>query len=169
MKTGVALIAAVACGFVTVLLSPVAEGQPKSRHNRIVDLLSRNQVVFGWFTSAKTPEAAKRASEDKKMDFIFFNMEAVASYKPEEVKAFMEAMSAAGLSKNPNEHPLMALMTRLPIFHDDPAAARARTAEMLNLGVDAIVFPDMESAEEAEQAIAAMRYAGARPEDEGWP
>jgi 4-hydroxy-2-oxoheptanedioate aldolase len=90
------------------------------------------------------------------MDFVFINMEAVASYNPSMVKAFLQAMTDAGLKPNPNDHPLI---TRLPIFHDDPVAARERIAEMLNLGVHGIVFPDMESGEEAQQAIAAMRFA----------
>ena len=147
-------------------------GQTKPRHNKIVDLLARNQVVFGWFSTARTPDAAKKAIGDGQMDFVFINMERVQSYQPVEVKAFMQTMSEGGLVKNPNSLPLA---TRLPIFHDDPVAARQRTAEMLNLGVHAIVFPDMESSEEARQAIAAMRYAqkgstapeGVRPDSVG--
>jgi 2-keto-3-deoxy-L-rhamnonate aldolase RhmA len=48
-------------------------------------------------------------------------------------------------------------MLRLPIFHEDPAAARQRVTEVLKLGVHAVVFPDMESADEARQALAAMQ------------
>jgi 4-hydroxy-2-oxoheptanedioate aldolase len=57
-------------------------------------------------------------------------------------------------------------MMRIPVFHDDATAARQRTAEMLNLGAHAIVFPDVETGEEASQAIAAMRLNG-RPDDVG--
>jgi 4-hydroxy-2-oxoheptanedioate aldolase len=142
----------------TVLLGTLtgALEQPKPRHNKIVDLLERNQVVFGLFSPARTPDAAKRAIADGQMDFVFINMERVQSYQPAEVKAFLQTLSENGLVRNPNNLPLA---TRIPIFHDDPVAARQRTAEMLNLGVHAIVFPDMESGEEARQAIAAMRYA----------
>lgn len=126
------------------------------RHNRIVELLSRNRVVFGWFASATDVDAAKRAARDPLMDFVFINMESVASYNPPAVKAFIHGMLEAGLNTNPNDHPLMI---RLPIVHTDPAAARLRTAEILNLGAHAIVFPDMESVEEATQALASMRYA----------
>jgi 4-hydroxy-2-oxoheptanedioate aldolase len=145
------------------------------RHNRIVDVLARGQVVLGWFAPARTPETAAKAAQDKLMDFVFINMERVSSYQPAEVKAFLQALADGGATKNPNDHPLM---TRIPIFHDDPAAARQRIAEMLNLGVHAIVFPGMESEEEARDAIAAMRYAqpagskyaqpaGARPDEVG--
>jgi 2-keto-3-deoxy-L-rhamnonate aldolase RhmA len=141
------------------------EGRRAPRHNRIIDLLSQNKVLLGWFAPARTAEAAKKAAADADMDFIFFNMEQVQSYNPAELKSFMLALQE-GAPKNPNSHPLMA---RLPVFHDDPAAARQRTAEILNLGAHAIVFPAMESREEAEQAIAAMRFApsGTRPDDTG--
>jgi 4-hydroxy-2-oxoheptanedioate aldolase len=162
-----------ACALLSGTLS-VAQTPRQTRHNRIVELLSQGQVVFGWFANARTPEAAQRAARDGLMDFVFLNMEAVRSYNPPEVKAFMQAMADAGMSKNPNDHPLA---TRLPIFHNDPAAARQRIAEMLNLGVHAIVFPGMESADEATQALAAMRYggsgskpaapAGVRPDETG--
>jgi 2-keto-3-deoxy-L-rhamnonate aldolase RhmA len=144
-----------AWALVAAIASPPAHGQPR-RHNRIVELLSQGKVVLGWFAPARTVEAARKAVADPRMDFVFINMEQVQSYRPAEVKAFMEGMVDGGLARNPNDHPLMV---RIPIFHDDPAAARQRVAEVLNLGVHAIVFPDMESREEAEQAIAAMRYA----------
>jgi 2-keto-3-deoxy-L-rhamnonate aldolase RhmA len=143
-------------------LAPGGAAQPlqQRRHNRIIDLLSQGKVVFGLFAPQRTPEQAKRAAADPSMDFVFLNMEQVASYNPSEVRTFLQTMAAAGLRRNPNDHPLMM---RIPIFHEDPAAARQRTAEMLNLGAHAIVFPDMESGEEGSQAIAAMRFSGSRP------
>ena len=56
----------------TVLLATVAltaslAPQPKPRHNKIVELLARNQVVFGWFSTARTPDAAKKAIGDGQM------------------------------------------------------------------------------------------------------
>ncbi|MGH9331948.1 MAG: aldolase/citrate lyase family protein [Vicinamibacterales bacterium] len=166
MRSRAGLIPLIACALAALAGPPLVEGRRAPRHNRIIDLLSQNKIVFGWFAPARTAEAARKAAADSQMDFIFLNMEQVQSYNPAEVKAFMQAMAEDGLSKNPNDHPLM---TRLPIFHNDPAAARQRTAEMLDLGAHAIVFPDLESREEAEQAIAAMRFApsGVRPDDVG--
>jgi hypothetical protein len=117
----------------------------QKRPNPIVDLLAQGKVVLGWFATARTPDAAAKAAADPHMDFVFVNMEQVESYKPDEVKAFMQALGG--------KHPLM---TRLPIFHNDPAAARQRVKEMRSLGVQAIVFPDMESGAEARQALDAI-------------
>jgi 4-hydroxy-2-oxoheptanedioate aldolase len=173
MRSPTAQVAIVACA-VALAAAPDGRSQPQRRHNRLIDLLSRGQVVFGWFATARTPEAARRAAGDTAMDFVFVNMEQVKSYSPPEVRTFLQTMLQSGVSRNPNDRPVM---TRLPIFHDDPAAARQRTAEMLNLGVHAIVFPGMETAEEARDAIAAMRLrqqggskdapAGVRSDDVG--
>jgi 2-keto-3-deoxy-L-rhamnonate aldolase RhmA len=174
-------------GLVALSLAPTVETQPKARHNKIIDLLASGNVVFGWFASVprtagaeqraeqRMLPAAARAAKDPLMDFVFLNMEAITSYNPAMVKAFLQTMADGGISRNPNDHPLM---TRLPIFRNDPVAARQRVAEMLNLGVHAIVFPDMESGEEAQQALASMRYAqpasskfpqpaGVRPDEAG--
>jgi 4-hydroxy-2-oxoheptanedioate aldolase len=163
MRPTLAVPSLICAALVYAMLSP-AHGRQQKRHNRIVDLLSQNQVVLGWFAPVRTPDAAKKAAADQRTDFVFLNMEQVASYNPAEVKAFMQAMQEAGIGRNPNDHPMMV---RLPIFHDDPEAARQRIAEVLNLGAHAIVFPGMESADEATQAIAAMRYSGRRPDQTG--
>jgi len=187
MKSRLPNVVALTAALATVVIGLTGQGQQKPRHNKIIDLLAQRQVVFGWFAAAprsagveqSTEErmlpAAKRAAQDPLMDFVFINMEAVNSYNPTMIKTFLQAMLDGGITKNPNDHPLM---TRIPIFHNDPVAAGERVAEMLNLGVHAIVFPAMESGEEAQQAIAAMRYpqasgskypqpAGVRPNEVG--
>src|SRR5918999_3639371 len=70
--------------------APMTHGQAPS--NRIIELLSQNKVVLGWFAPARTPEAAKRAADDPQMDFVFVNMEQVNSYNPAEVKTFVAAL-----------------------------------------------------------------------------
>ena len=171
MRTRAFLAAMVVVAGMAVLPAP-SLSQKQTRHNRIVDLLAQGKVVLGWFAPQRTPDAAKKAAGDPLMDFMFVNMEQVASYRPDEIKVILQTLRESGISRNPNDRPLMA---RIPIFHDDPVAARQRVAEMLSLGVHAIVFPDMESREEAQDAIRAMRYArgtagqlnGTRPDDTG--
>jgi HpcH/HpaI aldolase/citrate lyase family len=134
----------------------VTHGQ--AQPNRIVDLLSQSKVVLGWFAPARTPEAARRAAGDPQMDFVFVNMEQVNSYNPAEVKTFLSALREGAAAK-----PAVPLMLRIPIFHDDPASARKRVAEVLDLGVQAVVFPDMESGEEAREALDAMKKSTVYP------
>jgi 2-keto-3-deoxy-L-rhamnonate aldolase RhmA len=137
--------------------SPVTHAQGAAGTNRIVDLLSENKVVLGWFAPARTPDAARKAARDPHMDFVFVNMEQVDSYRPAEVKTFVAALREAG------GKPVLPLMLRIPIFHDDPASARTRVAEVLGLGVQAVVFPGMESGEEAREALDAMKKTTVYP------
>ena len=157
MRSTSLLTAVIIC--TVIALAPVTHGQRPLRQNRIVDLLTQNKVVLGWFAPARTLEAAQKAAADPAMDFVFVNMEQVSSYNPAEVKTFVRALGEGSTAARPGP----ALMLRLPIFHDDPAAARKRVFEVLNLGVDAVVFPDMESADEARQALDAMQKSKVYP------
>jgi 2-keto-3-deoxy-L-rhamnonate aldolase RhmA len=145
---------------VFAITPPAIQGQQAPRHNRIVELLSQGKVVLGWFAPARTQEAAKKAASDPQMDFVFLNMEQVNSYNPAEVKTFL-----ATLREGSGAGPSLPLMLRIPIFHEDPAAARTRVAEVLDLGVPAVVFPGMESADEARQALEAMKKTNVYPHD----
>jgi 2-keto-3-deoxy-L-rhamnonate aldolase RhmA len=146
-----ALLSGVLACTLLALGAPIASGQKASSRNRLIELLAQDKVVLGWFAPARTPDAAKRAAGDPQMDFVFVNMEQVSSYNAAEVKAFHAALrGGTSAPRGP------AFMLRLPIFHDDPAAARQRVTDVLGIGVDAVVFPDMESADEARQALEAM-------------
>jgi 2-keto-3-deoxy-L-rhamnonate aldolase RhmA len=150
-------IAVAACTLIA--LTPALHGQRQAWPNRIVDLLSTNKVVLGWFAPARTPAAAMTAAADPAMDFVFVNMEQVNSYNPAEVKTFLEALRQGSTAARPGP----PLMLRIPIFHSDPMAARQRVTEVLNLGVEAVVFPDMESGDEARQALDAMKKSKVYP------
>jgi 4-hydroxy-2-oxoheptanedioate aldolase len=88
------------------------------------------------------------------------------SYSPNSAQRFreyMEAIVAAGGSMK--THPFIS---KVPIVHTDPAAAAARIVEQLNAGHVGIWMQQVESAEEVEQAIRAMRFrskGGTRPEE----
>ena len=152
-----AAAAAFACA---ILGAPVASAQDAplatAGQDTLGDLLARDQVAIGWFVPARTAEAAAKAGADPRMDFVFFNMEAVESYKPAEMQAFIEGMRPVPGGRRQTAPPLMA---RIPVFHDDPAAARLRTSEVVRAGAQAVVFPGMETAEEAQQALDAVRVA----------
>lgn len=126
------------------------------RHSRMIDLLARRQVIFGWLANATTVEAARRAAKDPLMDFVFINMESTGVYDPAAVRGFMQAMLEAGLQTNPNTHPIVV---RIPTFHGNPESARRQISELLNLGIHGIALPEVETADEATQSLAAMRFA----------
>lgn len=157
MRSRALLTGVLACTLIA-LAAPTMHGQRQKRLNRIVDLIAKQQVVLGWFAPARTPEAAKRAAADSMMDFVFVNMEQVSSYSPAEVKTFVQALREG--SSSPGQP---AMMLRIPILHNDASAARRRVKEVLDLGVNAVVFPDMESADEARQALDVMGKSNVYP------
>ncbi len=91
---------------------------------------------------------------------------ALNSYSPnsvEQYRGFLEAIVTAGGSVR--THPFFA---KIPIMHRDPEATSQRLIEQLNEGQVAVAMQQVETVEEVEQAIAAMRFTskgGVRPED----
>ena len=74
----------------------------------------------------------------------------------------MRAIVAEGGSAR--THPFLS---KIPIIHRDPEAATARLIEQLDEGQVVVVMQQVETVEEVEQAIAAMRFTsngGVRPE-----
>jgi 4-hydroxy-2-oxoheptanedioate aldolase len=74
----------------------------------------------------------------------------------------MRAIVAEGGSAH--THPFLS---KIPIIHRDPDAATARLIEQLNEGQVVVVMQEVETVEEVQQAIAAMRFTskgGVRPE-----
>ena len=65
-----------------------------------------------------------------------------------------------------NEHPII---TRIPPIRDGRVEAQDRTQRILDAGIHGVVFPHVESAEDAEHAVRSMRYRpkGLRPNGQG--
>lgn len=158
--------AALGAGALAVALVPAACGAPPAeeageevemapaadpgRWNRIISLLEAGEVVFGVFSGEQTPEsAAQRAGLDL-ADFIFYSLETGPFDIPTMV-AYQEALSPTGEGDG---HPLVL---RIPPIRDGMDEAAERTAAGLDAGVYAIVFPHVETAEEAAHAVASMR------------
>ncbi len=88
------------------------------------------------------------------------------SYSPNSVdryRAFVEAIVAAGGSAR--THPFVS---KIPIMHRDPTGTTQRLIDQLNDGQVAVAMQQVETVEEVNQAIAAMRFTskgGVRPEE----
>jgi 2-keto-3-deoxy-L-rhamnonate aldolase RhmA len=80
-------------------------------------------------------------------DYVFLNME--GNYDAPSIKAIADGLrSAKAVSRK-------ALIVRVPAFHDDDAAGRARLREVFALGADGITFPHVQSVDEARRILAA--------------
>ena len=105
-------------------------------------------------------DAAKETMAYKLSDFEY---NTYSTANAERFMGYMAAMIAAGGSMS--THPYIA---KIPIVHTDPAAAQARIIEQLNAGHAGIIMQEVETVEEVQQALAAMRFkskGGIRPEE----
>ena len=122
----------------------------------VVNLIADDQVVFGIFSGPTTREQGALMGQNRELDFVFYSLES-GPFDIMSTKVYMEGIGEGSGSEPP--HPLVL---RIPPIRDGAEAARAHVAEALDAGVAAIVFPHVESADEAAAAVAAMG-------DDHWP
>lgn len=130
-----------------------ADEDPKPMWNRMGSLLADGEVVFGIFSGEKTPETAREMANQHLADFIFYSLES-GPFDIPTMSAYQEALSPPEARGADNPHPVAL---RIPPIRDGRDEATEHTAAGLDAGVYAIVFPHVESAEEAQHAVAAMR------------
>ena len=123
---------------------------------RMAELLADGQAVFGIFSRHKTPEEGAELVANREPDFIFYSME-TGPFDIPQMQAFMKGMfDNAGTE---DTHPTAL---RIPPIRDGRDEAHERVAMGIEAGVDSIVFPHVETAEEAALAVEMMG-------DNGWP
>jgi 2-keto-3-deoxy-L-rhamnonate aldolase RhmA len=97
-----------------------------------------------------TAAGGEKLAANPLYDYVFLNLE--GSYDSEAVKNI-----ATGLRKSATSGRRVALIVRVPAFHEDPAAGRTRVREVFAAGADGITFPHVESLDEAKQILAASQ------------
>jgi 4-hydroxy-2-oxoheptanedioate aldolase len=164
--------AAIAAGWVA---APMAQS---ARLNPVIALLEQGKPVFGLYvpsnrrfgpqTAAPAPEKtaielAREAMTFPRTDYLFDgSLEGDYQRGLPVFTGLVRALHEAGGRKS--SHPLI-------IKTPDPGPELpAQIAAELNLGVSGLMIPTVETAEEAQQAIAAMRFrrnGGTRPDEVG--
>ena len=124
--------------------------EPVPTGNEIVDLLVAGQTVFGVFTLEQSLTGAEAAGGDTETDFIFYSLED-GPWDIPTMEAFIERMEEVGGDSGPR-----AMTLRIPPIRDDRTAAISHIAEGLATGVQGLVFPHVESAEEVALLVDAM-------------
>lgn len=136
---------------------PEAAGNGGPSWNRVASLLADGQVVFGIFSGERTPETAMEMAQQGLADFIFYSLERGPFDLPT-MSAYQEALSPPDARGSANPHPVLL---RIPPIRDGLDEAAERTAAGLDAGAYGIVFPHVETADEAAHAVASMRPASA--------
>ena len=170
MRPVSALIVAAVSAAAFMGTSGVAQSK---RLNPMVDLLAAKKPVFGLYAPRAGRGAPPRPASDLAKEAL--------AYEPGDVlfsgdmeRNFDTGLNnfsplVAELAKSPDrlKHPLA---TKIPKIAPDAAKGAEYISRQLNLGVSAVVFVDVESADEARQGLAAMRFkskGGTRPDDVG--
>ncbi len=174
------LSALIAAGSPVGLRDSSAAVQAKGRINPMIDLLVQKKPVFGLYAPspprgnrgtaapapAKTPaDLAREALAYEHGDILFSG----AMERNFDTGYTSFAAFVGELAKSPErlKHPLV---TKIPKISTDPAKAIDNISRQLNLGVNTVVFVDVESAGEVKQGLDAMRFSsrgGTRPESVG--
>jgi len=180
---------AAAAGLCLIAVGVLVSAQaPAIRHNRVIGLLEQKQPVFGLYAPsnrrpggpgapaaapappARTPaELAREAAAYRLSDFVFDgSMEGDFDKAFPAFVDFAKGLMQAGvIARTPAVHLTHPMIVKAPEIAPDPKAAAANIARQLNQGVSGVMLVTVETAEEARQGIAAMRFVskgGTRPE-----
>lgn len=172
-----------------VSLSTISSLSAQPRLNPVIDLVAKKQPVFGLYgpanrrsrpgapalpaDSIKSPaQLATDALAYKKADYIFDgSMEGDFEAALPVFAAFSKGMVDQGsLQKGKSPRFTHPIFVKTHDISPDPTLAAKRIGQQLNLGVAGIVFVDVDSPEELEQGLAALRFksnGGTRPDDVG--
>lgn len=121
----------------------------------------------------KTPvELAKDALAHPEADYLFNgNMEGGVDRALEAFTTFADALvEAGGIATTPYPHLKAPFAVKTPIVKTDPAKAIENIGRQLNAGVTTIIMTGVETVDEVNTAISAMRFksrGGVRSEDIG--
>ena len=151
---GAITVLIVTAGFARAISAPTS-GREQVRPNDIVELLKAGQAVFGVFSGEKTAEQGARIVENRETDFVFYSLE-TGPFDLPTMGVYMRAMVDAG---GEDAHPIVL---RIPPIRDDRDLARERVGRGLDSWVDGIIFPHVETADEAAFAVSSMG-------DDLWP
>ena len=129
----------------------ITSSQSTDPDHDLAHRLTNGEVIFGLFSGDKTAEQGARMAGHTDLDFVFYSLER-GPFDLERMQAYVEGMVNAG-----KVHPILL---RIPPIRADRQAAHLRTGQGLDAGAVGLVFPHVESAEDARGAVAAVRTRG---------
>lgn len=134
----------------THLMSSVAAatGQDAVDGRGLVGLWASGQVGFGYYVTRMpfTVETGRELAANPLLDFAFVDLE--RDYAFEKARDVAEGLRSGG------EDAAITILVRIPPMSEAGVeTSRARSEELIALGVDGVVFPRVESADEVRTAI----------------
>lgn len=114
----------------------------------LVELWAADQTAFGYYVTGMPFNVAtgRELAANPLLDFAFLNLE--QNYNFDAARQIAEGLRSVG------EDAAMELLVRIPAMSEAGVqTSRARVNELLALGVDGVVFPHVQSADEARMAV----------------
>ncbi|MEQ9398774.1 MAG: aldolase/citrate lyase family protein [Longimicrobiales bacterium] len=112
-------------------------------------MLAEGDAVFGIFSGDHTREAGMAMAANRETDFVFYSLE-TGPFDIPAMEAYMAGMAEA--SGTMGTHPVLL---RVPPPHD-AEATRGHVAQGLAAGIDGVVYPHVQNADQARLAVQAM-------------
>ena len=125
-------------------------------NTRVAAQLAAGEAIFGLFSGDHTAEAGAAMAETRPLDFVFYSLES----GPFDIPALEDY--AAGMAEASGDRGTHPMLLRIPPIRDGHDEARDRAAQALAAGVAGIVYPHVETPEEAALAVDALG-------DAAWP
>ena len=146
-------------GSLAALLCMPLFAQESGHLNRTIETLESGKPVFGLFTSDLSLTNA-RALAGSDLDFIFIDMEH-SPFDTETLRAFLLGMTdkARILEKGSVQMDVTPIV-RIPMYGREKLQFLVK--QVLDVGAFGIVFPFIDTREQAVNAVASMRYPSQR-------
>ncbi len=139
--------------------APVVHGQqnPEAMPQAgLVRLLDEDQVAFGVTVDARADPVALSANDD--IDFVFFDMEH-GPYDVSALRTWMQwLVNPAAIAATGDAMAGKAVIVRIPATGRELDQNIWMVKQVLDVGAHGIIFPTVETPEQALLAIRAMRY-----------
>jgi 4-hydroxy-2-oxoheptanedioate aldolase len=137
------------------LVSAPLAAQEAVRLNRTIELLEAGQATFGIFSHDRSLENA-RALARSGLDFVFIDMEH-GPLDIETLRVFLLGMTdKARIMAKGNLQPDVTPIVRIPVNGGD--LATFITKQVLDVGAMGVMFPYINTAEDALLAVRSVRY-----------
>jgi 4-hydroxy-2-oxoheptanedioate aldolase len=162
MVSALALTAALPFAAVAQAQSPAAAPPAPQNNihiNRSIETLAKGDSIFGLF-SGDFSLANARALARSNLDYVLIDMEHTA-FSMETLQEFLLGMTdKQAIARQGNTQMRTTPFVRIPVNgRNDPEWI---VKQVLDIGVMGIMFPYIESGDEARRAVSAMRYPQAR-------
>ncbi|MBR9989065.1 MAG: aldolase [Gemmatimonadetes bacterium] len=143
------------CGVLAALIMTSPLAAQEFRLNRTIETLESDAAVFGLFTANLSQQNA-RALATSDLDFLFIDMEH-SPFDVETLRTFLLGMlNVRQVAERGNPQMAVTPLVRIPANGRNDFDHIVK--QVLDVGAFGVVFPFIESAEQAERAVRAMRY-----------